>query len=406
MRPVFRDRDVLSGGGDLGEKLIEALEKSRFLVVLCSPNSAKSKWVNKEIENFKALKEGNEDRILALIIDGEPNASTNEKFDSSLECFPPALRYPLEPIAGDLRKDGDGKERGFLKILAGITQLKFDTLYRRHERAQQKKRLILGATAVTIIALLSFLTIFALNQKQLAEEQTELAEKQTKLAQQKEQQALASAEAERKAKEKTQIARTAAEDVIHEMLHDIRDKLQEHDLTYILDEVTKLSNHYYTTFSDDKNLSKEFLYQKASSLTTSAETSRQLGKIDQALIQVALANELFTRLINEFPTDEQMQSNAAACNTTKGDILQELGKYDQALECFKKALELSRQIYNKDQSSENARALARVHERIGEVFIELKKHSKASSHFMNSLNLTQPLYDNDQSMEKHKSSRF
>ena len=176
LRPIFRDRDELSGSAELGPAIMEALEKSRFLIVLCSKNSAKSEWVNKEIEDFKTLKQGNGQRILALIIDGEPNATSSNKSDSAEECFPPALRYPLEPLAGDLRKEGDGKERGFLKVLAGITQLSFDKLYRRHERAQQKKRVLLGITAVTIIALLSFLTIFALNQKKEAETQKGIAE--------------------------------------------------------------------------------------------------------------------------------------------------------------------------------------------------------------------------------------
>ena len=183
LRPIFRDRDELSGSAELGPAIMEALEKSRFLIVLCSKNSAKSEWVNKEIEDFKTLKQGNDQRILALIIDGEPNATSSNKSDSAEECFPPALRYPLEPLAGDLRKEGDGKERGFLKVLAGITQLSFDKLYRRHERAQQKKRLLLGITAVTIIALLSFLTVFALNQKKEATTQRDLAQQNETIAQ-------------------------------------------------------------------------------------------------------------------------------------------------------------------------------------------------------------------------------
>ena len=60
----------------------------------------------------------NRNRILALILDGEPNASSTPGADKSMECFPPALRSPAEPLAGDLRKEGDGRERGFLKILS------------------------------------------------------------------------------------------------------------------------------------------------------------------------------------------------------------------------------------------------------------------------------------------------
>jgi hypothetical protein len=47
--PVFRDRDELPLASDLGSTIEDALRASRYLVVLCSPNSAKSHWVNEEI---------------------------------------------------------------------------------------------------------------------------------------------------------------------------------------------------------------------------------------------------------------------------------------------------------------------------------------------------------------------
>lgn len=172
LKPCFRDRDELSGSADLGPAIEKALNDTRYLIVLCSTNSAKSKWVNKEIEDFKKI--GGERKILALILDGEPNSG------GDTECFPPALRYPAEPLAGDMRKEGDGKERGFLKVLSGIAQLDFDVLYRRHERAQRKKRLILGGIAGAVVVSLAALSLFAFQQKGEAEKQTVIAqEKET-----------------------------------------------------------------------------------------------------------------------------------------------------------------------------------------------------------------------------------
>jgi len=43
LRPVFRDRDELAGGADLGGKLRRSLQESRSLIVICSPKSASSK---------------------------------------------------------------------------------------------------------------------------------------------------------------------------------------------------------------------------------------------------------------------------------------------------------------------------------------------------------------------------
>jgi hypothetical protein len=71
--PIFRDREELPVSADLGSNINEALGESRYLIVICSPRSAQSRWVGEEIKTFKKL--GHEDRILALIVDGEPNAS-------------------------------------------------------------------------------------------------------------------------------------------------------------------------------------------------------------------------------------------------------------------------------------------------------------------------------------------
>ena len=73
LTPIFRDRDELPASGDLGRELTAALENAMFLVVICSPGAAASPWVEKEILAFKGLH--GDDRVLALIVDGEPYAS-------------------------------------------------------------------------------------------------------------------------------------------------------------------------------------------------------------------------------------------------------------------------------------------------------------------------------------------
>jgi len=42
LRPIFRDRDDFSAGHSLTEQTAAALEGSLFMVVLCSPNAARS----------------------------------------------------------------------------------------------------------------------------------------------------------------------------------------------------------------------------------------------------------------------------------------------------------------------------------------------------------------------------
>jgi hypothetical protein len=128
LKPIFRDRQELAAADDLGEEIREALDASRFLIVLCSPAAAKSRWTNAEIEAFKRTHP--DGGVLAVIVGGEPFASDAAGF-ADLECYPPALtqRYDrrgrptgkrIEPLAADLRDTGDGRRMGFLKLVAGM----------------------------------------------------------------------------------------------------------------------------------------------------------------------------------------------------------------------------------------------------------------------------------------------
>src|ERR1700745_1847979 len=53
LAPVFRDRDELPSSADLSSVINQALLDSRYLIVVCSPQSATSRWVNEEIKHFK-----------------------------------------------------------------------------------------------------------------------------------------------------------------------------------------------------------------------------------------------------------------------------------------------------------------------------------------------------------------
>jgi hypothetical protein len=92
--PIFRDQEELPVSADLNDNIHAALRSSRYLIVLCSPRAAASLWVNEEIRYFKSL--GREDRVLSLIVDGEPNAGDKPE-GAGQECFPSALRYQIGP---------------------------------------------------------------------------------------------------------------------------------------------------------------------------------------------------------------------------------------------------------------------------------------------------------------------
>ena len=143
---VFRDEDELAGD-ELTPQIEEALRQSRYLIVVCSPNSAKSKYVNEEIEYFKSW--GGETKILPYIIAGK--ATTDEDPDC---CYAPALKenqMKYQIVGGDAQENG--AEAASVKLSAGMLRLEFNTLYDRFRKAENRKRKSV-ITAITAFALL------------------------------------------------------------------------------------------------------------------------------------------------------------------------------------------------------------------------------------------------------------
>ena len=159
-RPVFRDEDELSGG-DLKPQISEALANSEYLIVICSPNSARSKYVNSEILEFIQIGKNygidNKRRIFPFIVAGKPHQNEDHK---DIECFTEALNTlssnkedPIELIAGDV--NATGRNHAFVKILAGTLKeknVRFSDLWNRYEEykleeekhhKEEKNRLLL-----------------------------------------------------------------------------------------------------------------------------------------------------------------------------------------------------------------------------------------------------------------------
>ncbi|MEY2562808.1 MAG: hypothetical protein QOH88_1001 [Verrucomicrobiota bacterium] len=155
--PVFRDREELASSSSLGENITGALRFSRALVVICSPRSAASRWVNEEVKLYKSM--DREDRVFCLIVDGEPNAPVDSGL---LESFPKAVRFqldrngeisdePAEPIAADAREGKDGKRNALLKLIAGIIGVPYDELRQRERQRRIRQRIRLGLSALGLL---------------------------------------------------------------------------------------------------------------------------------------------------------------------------------------------------------------------------------------------------------------
>lgn len=161
IKPVFfAPTDIQPGG--LTEELQERLRASRNLIVICSPNSAKSEWVGKEIEFFHIL--GRTKQIHFFIVDGQPHSGNPDS-----ECFNPIVNtLGLPEILGAnihekiYRWPWMNKERAYVQLISKLLGVEFDAIWQRHKRLLIQK---MTAWAIGIIAVITALvTVWIINQ--------------------------------------------------------------------------------------------------------------------------------------------------------------------------------------------------------------------------------------------------
>lgn len=154
LRPIFRDQEDLNTGV-LSVELRNHLETSKYLIVICSPNSAKSEWVSNEIQAF--IEWGRWEYIIPLIIEGTPY-SNDER-----ECFPASLRqyvskYPNRELLG-ISTAEVGREKAFIRVVSRMLDVSFDELWKRHERERRRRIIAWGIGTPIVAGLLYYLAI-------------------------------------------------------------------------------------------------------------------------------------------------------------------------------------------------------------------------------------------------------
>lgn len=151
IKPVFfAPTDIQPGG--LTEELQERLKASRNLIVICSPNSAQSEWVGKEIEFFHKL--GRTKQIHFFIVDGIPHSG-----DKETECFNFIIdKLSLPEILGAnvnekiYRWPWLNKERAYVQLISKLLGVEFDAIWNRHRRLLVRNAI---AWLIGIVAVLS-----------------------------------------------------------------------------------------------------------------------------------------------------------------------------------------------------------------------------------------------------------
>ena len=294
----FLDRDELPSSGDLGTTIHAALADAQALIVVCSPAAAASRWVNAEIEAFRASGRG--DRIYSFVVAGDPGSR-----DAALSCFPPALLTDAagavrEPLAADARAEGDGRERAFLKLVAGLLGIGYDALARRESQRRNRKLAIVAAASLAGMAVTSGLAASAY---------------------------LARNDAQRR--------QAQAEDILGFMLGDLRKKLTTVGRLDLMRAVDDKATGYFATL-DPRDMSDRALEEQARSLAGIGEVRLGEGNHDAAMSAFREAHARSTALYQRAPEKGQRLFDLAQAEYWIGHVAWQQGRLDDAETWFRK----------------------------------------------------------------------
>ena len=164
LQRLFLDQEELPIGASLSDEINAALAESEFLIVICTPRTPSSEWVEKEIETFIQLHDRS--HVLAVLAEGEPEDS-----------FPKALTQDengnkIEPLAADVRGRNKTERRkkikaASLRLAAPLMGCSYDDL-RQREREQALKHAL--RVALGVMVLLCAFSAYAISNSHRIEE--------------------------------------------------------------------------------------------------------------------------------------------------------------------------------------------------------------------------------------------
>lgn len=370
LSPIFRDQQDLSAGGELADEIKAALAASQFLIVLCSPMSAKSRWTNEEIESFKRTRP--EGCVLAAVAAGEPFASDLPGHEAE-ECFPPGLRFKYdrrghrttkraEPLAADFRETAEGRRIAFLKLVSGMLGVGLDELVRREQTRRGRRLALVAAGSLAGMAVTSTLAVMAFQARNEAREQ-----------------------------------RREAEGLVAFMVGDLKDKLEPIGRLDALDGVGSRVLAYYSK-QDASQLTDAALSQRSQALSLSAQVAFLRGNYDSAsrLYREALAGT--GEAVRRNPDDPQRLFDHAQNVFWIGDLARRRGETGEAEMRFRNYRDLAnRMVALQPDNLKWRMEVLYAQEDLGLVQYNERRFAEAASMFQSALGPMQALASVDAS---------
>jgi hypothetical protein len=160
---VFRDTTSLSASPDLWSSIEAALASSAWLVVMASPEAARSVWVDREVGWWLANKSPR--RVLVVLTEGEFTWDDGREGNGACAALPPALRgaFVETPRWVDLRRLRNVRpvdqanpqlRECVADLAAAVRQMDKDMLFGEHVRQHRRTMRLARGALSALVALL------------------------------------------------------------------------------------------------------------------------------------------------------------------------------------------------------------------------------------------------------------
>ncbi|HEX8064344.1 MAG TPA: toll/interleukin-1 receptor domain-containing protein [Allosphingosinicella sp.] len=295
--PVFRDRADLPAAGDLSTAVREGIAASSALVVVASPDAARSRWVAREIALFRELHP--DSPVLVALARGEP-----------CDALPETLRNGrVEPLCADFRKHGDGKRLAFLKIVAGLADLPLDALVQRDAQRQVRQVTWVTAASALLVLVMAWLWMTA---------------------------ASARREAERR--------RVSAEAVVEAMVTGVRTEARRTGNLKLRAAINELALGYYRNQGELSGLPDESLARRARVLHALGEDDGTQGDYDAARAKFEEAHRATARILARQPSNPDAIFDHAQSEFWLGSVAFYTNHQGDALKHWRAYFRLAQQL--------------------------------------------------------------
>ena len=182
---AFRDQEELYINSNLSDALCQALDHSQFLIVVCTPETPKSQWVDQEIRYF--IQTHGRERVLAVLAAGTPEESIPKAITQIYSPDVETVIEEIEPLCAYLVDESDQKvlrnlKKEFPRLAAAILGCPYDALIQRQKR-YRTQQIAVGIGALAVIAML-FIGLLINRNLQITAKNQEIEEKNQQVAQQ------------------------------------------------------------------------------------------------------------------------------------------------------------------------------------------------------------------------------